>query len=328
MLKNTFHSKKRISLFRAFFLILVFAGAWVLVSFSVIFLECPEILQLSSDRVANKGNGGDGNGTSQTRHLYIPGSGFSGFFFTLGRLQFLHNSNPKRENAYYCFSAGCLALVATLMEVPLHDTVEIATKSRLRWRKGDIGRYDIVRDFINDLLDRGFYADIAGDSFFFETEDAPIISTNDLPHDLINASNVLKWDQSHKIDHHLQNIYVITSTWSKQHPMITQSIRTPLTVQDLQQMLIQTTWIQFITGPKIGKEDAFGVNHNDGAFAAILNGWHSLLGTTWITETIHQYALKLPWDAELIWNGLNIALDQEQAEYFWKKGFMHDELYS
>ena len=303
-------------------------------SFSIIFLECPAILQFPLDHASGGKNGGES--TRRTRHLYIPGAGFSGFFFTLGRLHFLYNNTSNSHNEYYCFSAGCLALVATLMEVPLHDAVEMATKSRLRWLKGEIGRYDVVGDFVDELLDgeshnilddtHDFARHSVCNSSVFEVEDAHVNANKDLPCDLTNGSNVFKWNQCHKIHRHLPDINIITSTWSKRHPMITQSIRTPLTVLELKQMLIQTTWIPFVTGPKLGKEDVFGVNHNDGAFVAMLDGWNSLFRTNWITDTITQYALKLPWDAELIWHGLNIVLDREKAEHFWKKGFMHDVL--
>ena len=102
---------------RTLFFILALFYASILISFSVIFLECPEFLQSSRN---------DAFGHSGTRRLYIPGAGFSGFFYTLGRLNtLLHGAIDQHEDEYYCFSAGCLALVASFMEIPLTQVVEM-----------------------------------------------------------------------------------------------------------------------------------------------------------------------------------------------------------
>ena len=115
---------------QSLFLFIVLLTAWTLVSFSVTFLECPSMLHPFlpiNDSSANH---------DRTRRVFIPGAGFSGFFYTLGRLHSLgknyNNTSPLNEDddEYYCFSAGCLALVATLMQVPLHSAIEMALGSR------------------------------------------------------------------------------------------------------------------------------------------------------------------------------------------------------
>jgi hypothetical protein len=47
--------------------------------------------------------------------IYVPGGGFSGFWFTLGRLSALSSEQLYREK-FVCYSAGCLGVVATLLQ--------------------------------------------------------------------------------------------------------------------------------------------------------------------------------------------------------------------
>lgn len=147
----------------------------------------------------------------------------------------------------------------------------------------------------------------------------------EVPHySLFNTTNhhAFNLKQSHKIQKDLSKINIITSTWSKNNLIITQSIRSPSTVLELKQMLLQTTWIPFITGPALGKQDKSGEYHNDGAFAALFYGWKSLFGE----DAVHadQYDMKLPWDIDLLWNGLNIVLDYDKAIHFWNKGLLRE----
>lgn len=285
-----------------------------IISFAVIFLECPSLLHplfaapISNDHKFQSSN---------ALHVYIPGAGFSGFFYTLGRLHSLQNrnnvtSNPI-DNEYYCFSAGCLALVATLMDVPLHSVVEMALGAREGWRRGEIGRYDVVNDFVDRLLDETRSCN----------ERTHQSSSHDVIHSFVNTNATKQYP--HKIHHYLPKIKIITSAWNKHNPTITQRIRTPSSLIELKEMLLQTTWIPFITGPTLGKFDAFGEYHNDGGFAALIYGWKYLFGyaDSDVTTGRTRHALKLPWDVELMFHGLNIALDKEKAVHFWNRGILH-----
>eukprot|EP00571_Detonula_confervacea_P000069 CAMPEP_0172326338 /NCGR_PEP_ID=MMETSP1058-20130122/56221_1 /TAXON_ID=83371 /ORGANISM="Detonula confervacea, Strain CCMP 353" /LENGTH=202 /DNA_ID=CAMNT_0013043095 /DNA_START=10 /DNA_END=615 /DNA_ORIENTATION=- len=84
--------------------------------------------------------------------LYIPGAGFSGFFYTLGRLQAFLHSPHNATHEYYCFSAGCLALIASLLNLQIDDVLELAHSSRNQWNTGEISRYDVVEHFVDGLL--------------------------------------------------------------------------------------------------------------------------------------------------------------------------------
>lgn len=302
-------------------------------SFSVIFLECPAFLQPLMPGNAKT------DASTQTRRMYIPGAGFSGFFYTLGRLHSLHSKSTTQHDEYFCFSAGCLALVATLMEVPLQSAVEMANGSRRKWMNGEIGRYEVVKYFVDELLYEGegrmldlvdaAHLQLANSSNGMLRNTYGHISSSELvkelPYDsLFNETKYRAFNmkQSHKIQHHLSKINIITSTWSNNISIITQSVRSPSTILELKQMLLQTTWIPFITGPTLGKLDASGEYHNDGAFAALLYGCKSLFRK----DAVHsaQYALKLPWDVDLLCNGLNIILDYDKAILFWNKGLLRE----
>ena len=78
--------------------------------------------------------------------VYVPGAGFSGFFYMMGRL---HQSVPqltRTPHRFHCFSAGCLALAATLLEAPIEEVVEIALSSRSRVLRGEISRFEVLEE--------------------------------------------------------------------------------------------------------------------------------------------------------------------------------------
>lgn len=164
--------------------------------------------------------------------VYVPGAGFSGFFYSLGRLQSLQRHEVSQRNneteslteetpfEYYCFSAGCLALVASLMEIPLGMAVDLAHTSRNRWMNSEIGRYSVVEDFVERLL--------ADEHKSAENGICNLIQDNATTH--------------HRIQQHLPRINIITSSWNK-NSFVSQSVRTPSTIYHLKEMLIQTTWM-------------------------------------------------------------------------------------
>ncbi|KAL3789406.1 hypothetical protein HJC23_001954 [Cyclotella cryptica] len=339
---------------RSLLLFTALLAAWTMVNFSVTFLESPLMIHsfISIDDSSANNNKAI---NFRSRLMYIPGAGFSGFFYTLGRLHSLHKNNnmstlKQYDDEYYCFSAGCLALVATLMEVPLHSAIEMALSSRGRWRRGEIGRFDIVEDYVDRLLlfdiEKVMFNRDSGrlHSQMTTNETSRIIEcgqcyhnyttvlTNQvqIPFSRDNATNSNNQHFSQKIHRELSKIKIITTTWSSKNninAIISQSTRSPSTLFQLKEMLLQTTHIPFVTGPTLGRFDASsGAYHNDGAFVSLLYGWKSVLrkttNTNQSTDTSRTYSLKLPWDAELIFHGLNMALSREKAVYFWNRGLL------
>jgi len=164
--------------------------------------------------------------------VYIPGAGFSGFFYTLGRLSSLGNETSttgiESPYEYYCFSSGCLALVTHLLGRNVDSALKLAHESRNQFITGNIGPYSIVGEFVDGLL----FGDAETDaSVHLHYEGNDQCSTNQ------NASNA-----KNRIHDHLSRINIITTSWNKAN-IPSQSIRRPSSVDELRQMLIQTTWM-------------------------------------------------------------------------------------
>jgi len=227
--------------------------------------------------------------------IYIPGAGFSGFFYTLGRLQALADMNSSLSYDYYCFSAGCLALMTHILDFPIHPIIEIAHSSRNRYLSGEISRYDVVENFVNQLLD----------------EDAAMQTNTSIPYN----------ERIQRLQDVLPRINVITSTWDKYSFIISQRQDKPTSVKYLKRMLLETTYIPLITGDSLGilDEDQNFRYHNDGAFAGLLQ---SLLVTTELFDpSKYRHSLLLPWRFDILINGLNLfALDHAKAIHYWEDG--------
>jgi hypothetical protein len=81
---------------------------------------------------------------------YVPGAGFSGFWYSFGRVQHLPD-NKNRD--YHCFSAGCLVVSSVFLDKSYEDVAASALEIQGRWRDGDLSRYAIASSFVDDLLD-------------------------------------------------------------------------------------------------------------------------------------------------------------------------------
>ena len=81
--------------------------------------------------------------------IYVPGGGFSGFWFTLGRLQSI--PDPKSKN-FYCYSAGCLGVVAALSNYTVEEMSDMAFSIQHMWKEGHVDRYGVVDAFLSRLL--------------------------------------------------------------------------------------------------------------------------------------------------------------------------------
>jgi hypothetical protein len=181
--------------------------------------------------------------------VYIPGAGFSGYFYTLGRLQALHDTSSHSSKAfeYYCFSAGCLALVTSLLKLPIDSAIEIAHSSRNQWIMGEISRYDVVGHFVDDLLFHAEEKATLVDETLYATIDGGLMEglvyqTNATQGNWINPTQYTSNRNGNSLQDVLPRINVITSTWNRQH-LFSQSIQKPSSVEHLRRLLIQTTWM-------------------------------------------------------------------------------------
>lgn len=185
--------------------------------------------------------------------VYVPGAGFSGFFYTLGRLHALHSvsSQPKE---YYCFSAGCLALITSVMNISVHQAIEIAHSSRDQWMMGDISRYDVVEVFVNRLLSNVENAEnitalevdekvnLAFDAGNRECRTSANYQTDNRSRESDTPQYSLEWTSAQKLQDVLPRINVITSVWNKRY-LLSQTIQKPSSIAHLKRLLVQTTWM-------------------------------------------------------------------------------------
>lgn len=206
--------------------------------------------------------------------IYVPGGGFSGFWYTLGRLQ----SIPKEERLdhdYYCYSAGCLAVVASaILDRGMEDMYRMAQDVQNQWKTGEIDRYSVVRAFLDDMLK--------------ETSNSSQTATDVLEPPLSGLSK----------------IHIITTAQQDWLGMTTE-IRTASNLQELHEMLLQTTWIPFAVGDSLWQN-----GHMDGAFSALYH-----------PSCDRQMGLGMnPW---LLANVINVNLPRSAVEMFWNLGLEH-----
>lgn len=168
--------------------------------------------------------------------VYVTGGGFSGFWFTLGRLQGVlsDHSEPKQ---LYCYSSGCLALVAALSRYTMEEMWNIAYNVQKQWKQGQISRYDVVATFVDDLL--------YGPDRSLPTGNLTAISES-------QALRLRPLDLSS-----LKIITTVNDGWFG----VKTSIRSAENASELRMMLIQTTWIPFAIGSGLWYN-----GHMDGAF--------------------------------------------------------------
>lgn len=210
--------------------------------------------------------------------IYVPGGGFSGFWFTLGRLQSIP-LHQRIEKDYYCYSAGCLAVVATsLLDKNKEEMYDIAVRVQKAWQTGQVERYSVVKVFLDELL---FGTSVVNGS-------SPTIPVID--------------------DAALSKINIITTARTGRLSLKT-VVRIPSSVADLHQMLLQTTWIPYATGDGVWKNE-----HMDGAFTALLDhpscGHHvGLAMNPWLVANIVNVNLPTT-DVERFWNlGLEYGIN-------------------
>lgn len=168
--------------------------------------------------------------TSSSSSVYVPGVGFSGFWFSLGRLQSL--PDPTSHD-YYCFSAGCLGSVAVLNGISVEEVACLAQSAQIAWNDGHLSRYDVVRYFVDGLL------------LVYDRENENDDETNNRCHRKKPELLEFNGDNNTSTSGHYNDE---VSIFSKLNILTTtrfmrSSMRKPRDLADLREMLIQTTWM-------------------------------------------------------------------------------------
>lgn len=169
------------------------------------------------------------NSVVEPNSVYVSGGGFSGFWFSIGRLQSIPNPASK---TYYCYSAGCLAVFAALSNSTIDQMSDLCFGVQRRWQTGKIKHYDVVTDFLDHFL---------------------------------ATSNMQQLLENQEL---LSNVRVITAVRNGWYGLKS-AIRSPTGYSDLHTMLLQTTWIPFATGERMWEVNASpeGEYHMDGIFS-------------------------------------------------------------
>lgn len=154
--------------------------------------------------------------------IYVPGVGFSGFWFTLGRLKSIEN--PASKN-YVCFSAGCLGAVTILNNFTVDEMACMASSAQSAWRKGEITRYDVISEFVDGVVYRRFPR-----KPICVTSSENMKDNDELGDVPINNPDLLS------------RLHILTSTKTSLLGMKA-VMRSPTDVNELREMLIQTTWM-------------------------------------------------------------------------------------
>ena len=205
----------------------------------------------------------------------------------ISELDISHSRNSNKPIHYYCYSAGCIGVVSILKNYSVNQVFDMALTTRERWKKGYISRYQVVEDFIDQMLD---------------PEDG---SSDD---DIHKHAGTTRMTNSM-----LSRIHVVTTKLNLQSLNIFEPVSTsPGSVSELKTLLLQTSFIPFVTG------DGFWYSTNssqekyiDGAFSSYQH------------DTCHAL-LDIPNDPKLLWNTLNMNLLREDAELFWQMGLEFD----
>jgi hypothetical protein len=148
--------------------------------------------------------------------VYVPGGGFSGFWFTLGRLRSI--PEPETKN-FYCYSAGCLGVIATLSKLTMEEMYDIAYDVQLRWKQGDVDHFDVVETFLDTLL-------------FGKRSNSSLFGGEDI----LSRLNI---------------ITTVKGNWFGLDAVV----RKPESLEHLHEMLLQTTWIPYATGRDLWLKD-------------------------------------------------------------------------
>ena len=188
---------------------------------------------------------------------------------------------------YYCYSAGCLGVVAILSDYTMEDMWNMAHGVQVQWQRGEISRYQVVTNFLDELL----------------LDESAAESANETTHSQRRRRRISRrsglGNQSSDI---LSKLHIITSTRGGWLFGLRPAIRTPTSLEELHEMLLQTTWIPGAVGAGLWHRD-----HMDGAFTTPLH-----------PSCAHQVGLAVNLD--LFANVVNVNLSRKAVERFWNWG--------
>ena len=282
--------------------------------------------------------------------IYAPGGGFSGFWYSLGRLQSLEN--PYTET-FLCYSAGCLGVVATLLhhgELAKNnktasstdfdnmdnnnknhylEVYQMARSIQIDMQSGEMHRYRVVESFVDGLLEKleGYPDDDETKTLFLDT-----IRRN------LNVVTTIFDDQdSYEDEQSIRNGIGIGSQQILPLPPLSilprAVVRRPSDIPSLKRLLIQSAWIPLVTGSSWTNR-----GHMDGGLSRMqhprcsktVGMFNQNIATPNSNEDGYDNKTRpkdpstwqesLRQQVKLLANALNIEIKQEDVDELWRTG--------
>lgn len=171
--------------------------------------------------------------TNNTSSICLPGGGFSGFWYTYGSLAAIEH---PEQYTYYCYSSGCACIAAWISNKSYEEVLNIALSTRNRWMNGELSRFDIVNEFIDEL-----------------------IPDDDDEDDMTVGSAMVR-------EMMLENVRVLVTSY-RTGPEVKQASN----MSELREILSHTMAIPFITHWGMWSEGTDGGYYIDGAFSKYLH---------------------------------------------------------
>jgi hypothetical protein len=162
------------------------------------------------------------------------GGGFAGFWYHFGYFSYLrqqldvsrrnnssHEMDYHRNNTtYYCYSSGCMAYIFAAANLDIDTVLSSAERAQLQWVDGTIHRYEVVPQFLQELL--------------------PPFSTKE--NQTISDSHGSPWDSI------LLRLRILVTVVEGSRQWMRARIHTPTCHSTLVQHLQETTHIPWLTG--------------------------------------------------------------------------------
>lgn len=252
--------------------------------------------------------------------VYVPGSGFAGFWYHMGLFHNLLSPNNPRGNYsnqflnsstnFYCYSSGCLSVLLSALQLAskhqnestsiMELAYDAAFRSQTLWMKGEINQYDIVETFLQEAIINPIRA---GD---------------------IEKESVLTF---------LPRLHILITTGADGA-----QIRNADSVEELINLLRRTTWIPFVTGSGFGRNRSNLSNDLKHLAPSTpnLNTTGSKTDDDWFLDggfsrVIHppcERTISVPTNWLTILHTLNPGLSRETVLALWTMGFDDSLLFS
>uniref|UniRef100_A0A7S3LF98 PNPLA domain-containing protein n=1 Tax=Amphora coffeiformis TaxID=265554 RepID=A0A7S3LF98_9STRA len=81
--------------------------------------------------------------------VYVPGAGFSGFWYHLGLFKSISTLD---EYDYFCYSSGCLSIVLGFLNTDVEYAYDVCRDIQIAWSQGRMSSYEIIDEFLERLL--------------------------------------------------------------------------------------------------------------------------------------------------------------------------------